>query len=120
MRVLLEGPILTQSGYGEHTRLIYRALKTDKNLNIFLNPLNWGDTGWVQYLDEDEKGSIDESIRKFSKELEEAKRNNEKLIFDIHIHVGIINEYSRKASYSVCVTAGIETDKISKNWVMKN
>lgn len=119
MRVLLEGPILTQSGYGEHTRLVYRALKTDKSLDIFLNPLNWGQTGWVQYLNEEEKQSIDESVKNFSKELEQIKKNNKKAHFDLHIHVGLINEYSRKASYSVCVTAGIETDKISKNWVMK-
>ncbi len=26
MKILLEAPILTQSGYGEHSRLVFRAL----------------------------------------------------------------------------------------------
>lgn len=117
MKVLLEGPILTQSGYGEHTRLIFRALKTNHDLDIFVNPLNWGQTSWINYLEEQERKSIDESILNFSKVIKDIK--DKKFSFDIHIHVGIINEYSRKGKYSVCVTAGIETDKISKSWVIR-
>ena len=39
MKILLEAPILTQSGYGEHSRLVYRALKMLKSHDIFVNPI---------------------------------------------------------------------------------
>ena len=37
----------------------------------------------------------------------------------MQIRVGIPNEFEKKAPYSVCVTAGIETDRVSANWLMK-
>ena len=40
--------------------------------------------------------------------------------YDIQIHVGIPNEFERKANYCVCVTAGIETTKVSPNWIQKS
>ena len=35
MKVLLEGPMLTRSGYGEHTELVYQSLKSIENLDIY-------------------------------------------------------------------------------------
>ena len=113
MKVLLEGPILTQSGYGEHARLIYRALKTDSNLEVFVAPLRWGKTSWILSEDEETK-TIEDDIRAYS------AVNKEEPVFDIHIHVGILNEYQRKGNTSICVTAGIETDRISPEWVLKS
>ena len=46
MRVLLEAPILTKSGYGEHAKLVYKALSQNNNLDIFVNALNWGTCSW--------------------------------------------------------------------------
>ena len=40
--------------------------------------------------------------------------------FDIQIHVGIPNEFERKAPYAVCVTAGIEATKVSPSWIEKS
>ena len=38
-RVLIEAPILTQSGYGEHSRFVYRALRERQDLDLYLVPL---------------------------------------------------------------------------------
>jgi hypothetical protein len=38
MRVLLEAPILTKSGYGEHARLVYKALSKRNDLEVMINP----------------------------------------------------------------------------------
>ena len=48
MKILLEGPILTSSGYGEHTRLVLKSLLNLDNaqLDIYVNPLRWGNTSW--------------------------------------------------------------------------
>ena len=37
----------------------------------------------------------------------------------MQIHVGILNEFEKKAPYSICVSAGIETDRVSADWLVK-
>ena len=114
MKVLLEAPILTKSGYGEHARLVHESLLSDSSLDIYINPLNWGTCSW-----EKPNSLVSQSINKFKGYEEHCKKSNEKPHYDVQIHVGIPNEFQKKAPYSVCVTAGIETDRISANWVFK-
>ena len=115
MKVLLEAPILTQSGYGEHARLVYESLKSQPGLEIHTVPLQWGVTSWVTDLDQD----IENSIKKFHEYTNNCKKNNQKPSYDIQVHVGIPNEFEKKAQYSVMVTAGIETDRVSWSWILK-
>ena len=109
-RVLLTGPILTKSGYGEHARLIYRAL-TDAdsrpNIDLYVEPLVWGKTGWL-WEDTPERAQIDELIFRTSQYEGD---------YDVHIHVGILNELQPRAPRTVCVTAGIETTKVPPRWL---
>lgn len=108
-KVLVEGPALTQSGYGEHTRLVLRSLRDREDiLDIHLNPLNWGSTSWI--IKETEESEWFKSL---------MIKPTEGVDFDIHIHVGIPNEFTAKAPHSVCVTAGIETTKVSPAWIQK-
>ncbi len=115
MKILLEAPILTQSGYGEHSRLIFESLK-GTNHEIYTNPLNWGNTPWIQITEHE---IYKNSIIEFYKYVNDCKQSNQEVSFDMQIHVGIPNEFEKKAPYSVCVTAGIETDRVSPNWLMK-
>ena len=63
-KVLLVGPILTQSGYGEHARMIYRALKSREDLfDIYINPIGWGATSWLAENTQ-ERSDIDNIINK--------------------------------------------------------
>src|SRR5690349_691141 len=48
--VLLSGPLLTQSGYGIHSRQIARWLLSKEkqyNLNIHMDTTIWGNTPWI-------------------------------------------------------------------------
>ena len=114
VKILVEGPALTRSGYGVHTRLVLESLKQREDLfDIYVNPLNWGSTGWL--LDSDPFLSwVHDKVTSFQNITEEQKK------FDIHIHVGIPNEFSRKAPYAVCVTAGIEATKVTMSWIKKS
>lgn len=114
VKVLVEGPALTRSGYGVHARLVLESMRSrEDKLDIYVNPLNWGSTGWL--LDnESEAKWIHGLVEKFQSLTEEQKN------FDIHIHVGIPNEFERKAPYAVCVTAGIEATKVSPSWIQKS
>ena len=47
-KVLVKGPALSHSGYGEHTRFILRSLRSRPDLfDVYLININWGQTGWV-------------------------------------------------------------------------
>ena len=47
-KVLVRGPVLTRSGYGEHVRFILRSLRQlEDNIDLYVVPLGWGHTGWV-------------------------------------------------------------------------
>ena len=115
MKVLLEAPILTQSGYGEHSRVVYKSIK-DRGYDIYINPLNWGATSWTRSEDEE---PIHELVTKFHRYMSESKAQSKSPEFDMQIHVGILNEFQKKGKYSVCVTAGIETDRVSSAWLIK-
>ena len=40
-KVLVRGPILSRSGYGEHARFVYRILKSREDLfDIYIQPLS--------------------------------------------------------------------------------
>ena len=63
-KVLLRGPLLTRSGYGEQARFALRSLLSREDLfDIYIHPLNWGKTGWV-YEDNEERTVIDHLIKK--------------------------------------------------------
>jgi len=63
-KVLLVGPILTQTGYGEHARFVYRALKSEKDIfDIYVHPVNWGHSAWL-WEDNEERHEIDALIAK--------------------------------------------------------
>jgi glycosyltransferase involved in cell wall biosynthesis len=112
-KVLLVGPILTQSGYGEHARMVYRALKSREDLfDIFINPVNWGATSWVSENTEERK-EIDELINKTFDHMQK------RLPFDTTIMVTIPSEWKqyRAAPENIGVCAGIESDKMSPQWI---
>ena len=119
IKILLEAPILTQSGYGEHARLVYRALKLNTDIDLYVNPLDWGATSWASSMEEHLRESINKDIESLGKYINESQALNQPPKFDVQIHVCIPNEFEKKAQYSICVTAGIETDRVSVEWLIK-
>ena len=110
-KVLVRGPALSQSGYGEHTRFVLRSLKTDEDFDIYLVNTPWGATSWL-YEDNEERAWIDSLLMKT---LQAEKDQN----FDLSVQVTIPSEWERVAQYNIGVTAGTETDKISDTWLQK-
>ena len=63
-KILVKGPALSRSGYGEHARFILRALKSREDLfDIYLQNLNWGKTGWL-WEENEERTWLDHIILK--------------------------------------------------------
>ena len=112
--VLVRGPVLSQSGYGEHTRFVLRSLRLqEEHLNIHILPTTWGETGWITN-DDDERRWIDERVRITANHLQQS------LPYDISVQVTIPNEWEQLAPINIGVTAGIETNKVSPVWLEKS
>jgi glycosyltransferase involved in cell wall biosynthesis len=112
-KILVRGPALSQSGYGEHARMILRALKEREDLfDVFIVPTGWGHTGWLTTNDSF-RTWIDQKI------LFTQTAIQQRVPFDISIQVSIPNEFERLAPVNIGVTAGVETTKVSPAWLQK-
>ena len=111
-KILLKGPILSQSGYGEQTRFAFRSLMQSGKYDVYIHAINWGNTSWL-WRDDTERRLIDELIKKT------VAYNHTKQPYDISIQVTIPDEFERIAKYNIGYTAGIETDRVSLKWLDK-
>jgi len=110
-KVLVRGPALSQSGYGEHTRFILRSLRSRPELfDIFLINIPWGQTGWIWENNEERKW-IDFLLEKTINYGQQGGQ------FDSSLQVTIPNEFEKIAPINIGVTAGIETTKIAPQWI---
>ena len=113
-KVLLVGPLLTRSGYGEQSRFALRSLRSRPDLfEVFIKPLPWGKTSWI-VDDTDERRWIDETIEKTIGYVQNGGQ------FDISVQVTIPNEFQPWArEKNIGYTAGIETTMPSHIWTEK-
>jgi glycosyltransferase involved in cell wall biosynthesis len=113
-KVLVRGPCLSQSGYGEHARMALRALRTREDVfDIYIIPTGWGHTGWISETS-NFRTWMDAQILKTQNHLQQ------KLPFDISLQVTIPGEFEKLAPINIGVTAGIETTKMSPDWIQKS
>ncbi len=112
-KILLKGPVLSQSGYGEQARFALRALRSREDIfDIYIVPIPWGKTGWINY-DNEERAWIDERIRATQ------MHNQQGGTFDASVQVTIPNEWENLAPVNIGYTAGIETTKVAPIWLQK-
>jgi len=113
-KVIVKGPALSQSGYGEQTRFILRSLRSQPaHFDIYLINITWGSTGWLSD-DSEERQWIDFLL---AKTIQYSSQGGQ---MDISIQVTIPQEWERLAPYNIGATAGTETTKISPLWLEKS
>tara|TARA_R100000900_G_scaffold133531_1_gene110292 strand:+ start:3807 stop:5087 length:1281 start_codon:yes stop_codon:yes gene_type:complete len=118
-KILVRGPALSQTGYGEQCRFALRALRSKEELfDVYLINIPWGGTNWI-FEDSEERRWLDELIIKTKPLLAEQKRNPRSPIFDLSLQVTIPNELQAMAAENILYTAGIETDKACGEWIAK-
>ena len=112
-KILVKGPVLTRSGYGEQARFALRALRSRPDLfDIFIQPIIWGQTSWLHEYDE-ERLWMDRKIE------DTVHHINDGQAFDLSLQVTIPYEWEILAMENVGVTAGIETTKVPHSWLRK-
>ena len=113
-KVLIKGPVLSRSGYGEQARFALRALQSRPDLfDIYLVNIPWGRTGQISSVDE-EADFIHQTILKTQAYVQQRGQ------FDISLQVTVPNEFEKIAPVNIGYTAGIETTKVSPQWIAKS
>jgi len=109
-KIVIRGPIFSKSGYGEHARLVFRALSERPDLyDIYIQPTVWGNTSWT--LKETEE------VKKIKECVVKAHEFPEGGIYDVSMQIQLPNEWENVATYNIGVTAAIETDKAPPQWI---
>jgi glycosyltransferase involved in cell wall biosynthesis len=113
-KVIVRGPVLSRSGYGEMARLAIHSLaKFPDHFDVVILPTNWGRTGNLLESSEEAKWLMPTI-------LESQKRIQNKEQFDLSIQISIPNEFEKMAPINIGYTAGIETTKVSPQWIEKS
>ena len=106
--VVVQGPVATRSGYGSHTRdLVTSLIKSDK-YDIQLVSLPWGNTPM---------DALDPNIADHQEIVKRIAVQNITRQPDVFIQVSIPNEFQPHGKYNIGVTAGIETDMVSAEFL---
>ncbi len=111
--ILLIGPVTRRAGYGEQARFALRSLRAHEGrFNILIKDIPWGKSGQVSE-DNEEQRYIREAITKTQQHLQQQ------LPVDITLQVTIPNEFKKIAPVNIGYTAGIETTRVSPQWIQQ-
>ena len=115
-KVIIRGPILTTSGYGVFSRVVLDSLLMHEDLfDLYVMPTAWGNTTWL-WEDNYKRALIDDLCVKTNNYLQMTQGNPD---FDLSLQVTIPNEWQPMAKQNIGVCAGIETTKVSLEWLQK-
>ncbi len=108
-KVLVRGPLLSLSGYGNHSREVVKWLLKREDVDIRTQVLPWGITPWI--LDKNTGSGLIGKIMDVS-----IDRSDEN--FDVSYQIQLPNEWDADiATKNVGVTAAVETDICHPSWV---
>ncbi len=110
-KVLLKGPLLTNSGYGVHSRQVFRALISRKDIDLYAIPTRWGNTSWI--LDREFNNGLIGEI------FDICLKSKNNISFDESYQVLIPNEWSLLSNKNIGITAGFESDIVKLSWISK-
>ncbi len=103
-----EGPVATRSGYGDHCRGIIKSLVSSGRFDLKIIPTKWGVTPQTAL---DDGSLLSAEIKKCIV----AGALLEKP--DIHVQVGLPQDFQPRGNFNIGVTAGIETTLPSPKWI---
>lgn len=110
-KVLLRAPLLTNSGYGIHSRQVFDWLYGREDIELIVECMQWGRTPWI--LDESYENGLIGKIMECSKPF-----NKEEI--DVSFQVQLPDEWDENLGrIKIGVTALVETDRCSAVWVEK-
>tara|TARA_R100000008_G_scaffold1988_1_gene1645 strand:- start:6564 stop:8567 length:2004 start_codon:yes stop_codon:yes gene_type:complete len=113
-KILVKGPLLSRSGYGEQSRIALRALRSREDIfEIYLMNIAWGNTGHISASENKDRQWIDQCLAQTVAYIQQGGQ------FDMSLQITIPNEFEKIAPINIGFTAGIETNKIAMEWIEK-
>ena len=106
--IVVQGPIATRSGYGNHTRDLVTALIKANKYDIQIVSLPWGSTPMNAL--EPENHDHQEIVKRIA-------RQNITRQPDVFIQVSVPNEFQKVGKFNIGVTAGIETTAVPHEFI---
>ena len=108
MKTILFAPIYSRSGYGDHAREIADFLISENKINLEIVPMSWGSNKDSYYT------HTDESILNINKRIITSVTDTN---YDCCVTVGMPSEFKNIGKYNIGVTAGIETNRVSRDFI---
>jgi len=108
--MLIQAPVATRSGYGNHSRDLIESLIQMDKFDIKIMSLRWGDCS-MNALDKNKpvhKQILDRII---------SPTNQLNQQPDINVEIRVPNEFQKVGKYNIGITAGMETTLISPEWI---
>ena len=110
-KTILRAPALTQSGYGVHARQIAAWLIKRNDVALHINAMPWGDTPW--HIDSTALDGLVGAIMERTSPVKTLKGQN-----SISFQLQLPHEWDPNlADVNVGLTAGVETDRCSPDWI---
>ena len=109
LKVLFKGPVLSNSGYGVHSRQVFMSLCERKDIDLYVQVTQFGNISWIIKNKDHEK--VIEKILLYSKK----KKSNIK--FDESYQIGLPVDWERIAKINIGITAGFEANIVKKSWI---
>lgn len=114
--VHLRAPLLSMSGYGVAARMWADYLMSDDRFMVFAENIPWGGCPFIHEQDLSDKDAMKRYYTAISN-YERAEQQKQQ--YNISIQITIPNEFSRRAQLNIGITAGIEVDRCTPQWVVK-
>ena len=109
-KVTLRAPLLTNSGYGVHSRQIFEWLYEKSDIDLRVDCLRWGHTPWL--VDPDALGGL---VGKIMSRAQPFEKNE---LADVSYQVQLPNEWDPKlARRNIGISAFVETDRCNPAWI---
>jgi len=107
--VLMCAPFSSRSGYGDHARSIFYSFYDSNKYDIKLWDVKWGDTpkNFLEMSNSKHKLILDRFLS-----TPEVDRQP-----DIYVDIRIPNEFETVGRFNIGITAGIETNAVSRKWI---
>jgi hypothetical protein len=107
-KILMCAPFNTRSGYGDHARSIFYSIMDREDFEIKCVDVRWGSTP---------RNHLDPKIPKHKKLLDTFVDGKNLERPDIYIDIRIPNEFQTPAKFNIGITAGVEADICSPEFV---
>jgi glycosyltransferase involved in cell wall biosynthesis len=105
--IVIQAPAFSVSGYGAHARDIILGLYNSEKYNISILPTQWGST------------SVSDKFSVGGSEILSTLVNN-KISANAEftfVHIGLPTEVKKHGKTTICITAGVESDRLPSGWV---